>query len=51
MDHDEQHFERKLQKFSVVQKCPRCKQLTLSYKNGAICCSNCGYEEKVQTIR
>jgi len=51
MNHDEPHFEKKLQRFSVVQKCPRCKKLSLSYKSGLICCENCGYEEKIATIK
>ncbi len=50
MNHDEPQFEKKL-KFSVVEKCPRCGQLSLSFKESKICCSNCGYEEKVPTIR
>ncbi|MBI2657718.1 hypothetical protein HYX08_03410 [Candidatus Woesearchaeota archaeon] len=44
-------FEKNLQKFSVVQECPRCRQLSLSFKQGMIICSNCGYEEKIPAIR
>ena len=51
MNHDEPKFEKKLRKFSVVKQCPRCKQLALSYENNRICCSNCGYEEGIPTIR
>ena len=51
MNHDEPNFNKKLQKFSVVKKCPGCNQLTLSFKNNSICCTNCGYEEKVPAIR
>ncbi len=51
MNHDEPRFEKKLRKFSIVSQCPRCKQLALSYKNNKICCSNCGYEEDIATIR
>ena len=51
MNHDEPDFEEKLQKFSVVKACPRCNQLSLSFKHNFIVCTNCGYEEKVPTIR
>jgi len=38
----------KIDEFNIVQKCPRCNQLSLSYsKEGRIVrCSNCGYEVK-----
>ena len=51
MNHDEPEFEKELHKFSVVKICPSCKQLSLSFKDNKICCANCGYEEKVQTIK
>ena len=51
MNHDEPDFEKKLQRFSVVKECPKCRQLSLSFKENKISCSNCGYEEKVPTIR
>ena len=44
-------LKKKLQRFSVVQKCPRCGQLSLSFRENKICCSNCGYEERVPTVR
>ena len=51
MNHDEPKFEEKLQKFSVVQECPRCRKLSLSFRENRILCSNCGYEEKIPAIR
>ena len=51
MNHDEPGFEKKLQKFSVVQKCPRCKKLSLSYQNNKIYCPDCGYEEQAPALR
>jgi len=50
MNHDERNFEKELQKFSVVKKCPRCGQLALSSKNGELQCSSCGYEQKIPKI-
>ena len=51
MSHDEPEFEKKLRKFSVAKQCPKCRQLALSYKNSKICCSSCGYEEDIPSIR
>ncbi|MBI2658865.1 hypothetical protein HYX05_02055 [Candidatus Woesearchaeota archaeon] len=51
MNHDEPEFEKKLRKFSVAKECPRCRQLALSYKNNKICCSSCGYEEDIPSLR
>jgi len=51
MNHDEPHFEKKMQKLSVAKKCPKCGQLSLSFKNNEVCCENCGYAEKVPAIR
>ena len=51
MNHDEPEFRKKLQKFSLVKQCPMCNQLALTFKNDAVYCSNCGYEEKVPSLR
>lgn len=51
MNHDEPDFEKRLQKFSVVKKCPKCGELALSYKEGLVICTNCGYEERVPSAR
>jgi len=51
MNHDEPNFNKKIGKFSVVQECPKCGQLALSFKESKIICSNCGYEEKIPTVR
>jgi ribosomal protein S27AE len=45
------HDDKKIPKFSVVQECPKCGQLTLSFKANKIVCSNCGYEENVPAIK
>lgn len=51
MNHDDDKFEKKIPKFSVVQECPKCGQLALSFKSGRITCSNCGYEQDVPSIK
>jgi len=51
MSRDEPDFEKELQKFSVVKRCPRCGQLALSSKDGALQCSGCGYEMKIPKIK
>ena len=47
-DESEDPDDDKIDEFNIVQKCPRCNQLSLSYsKEGKIVrCSNCGYEVK-----
>ena len=51
MNHDEPDFENELKKFSVVKLCPKCKELSLSFKRGSLICENCGYMEKINTVR
>ncbi|MBI2101254.1 hypothetical protein J4204_02075 [Candidatus Woesearchaeota archaeon] len=51
MNHDEERFEKKLKKFSVLKQCPRCRQLALAFEGNAVRCSNCGYEEKMPSLR
>ncbi|MBI2558390.1 hypothetical protein HYW20_03630 [Candidatus Woesearchaeota archaeon] len=51
MNRDEPNFEKKLRKFSIVKQCPMCKQLSLSFKNNAVQCSNCGYEQQLPVTR
>jgi len=50
MAHDEEHF-RRVRRFSAVQQCPRCNELALSFENGALRCSKCGYQENVPSMR
>jgi len=45
----EDEFE-KLRKFSVVNECPKCGKLALSFKLNMLVCSNCGYSEKILTV-
>ncbi|MBI2660572.1 hypothetical protein HYX07_05405 [Candidatus Woesearchaeota archaeon] len=49
MNYDEPKFDKKM--FSVVQECPKCGQLCLSYRQNKIICSNCGYEQSVPAIK
>ncbi|MBI2542399.1 hypothetical protein HYV80_06860 [Candidatus Woesearchaeota archaeon] len=50
MNHDEPKFEKKLPRFSVVQQCPKCSQLSLSFRGNKIICSNCGYENSIPEV-
>ncbi len=50
MNHDEEHFGKKLQRFSVVEQCPRCGKLSLSVKGNAIYCESCGYKQDLPSI-
>lgn len=50
MNHDEEDWKNQLEKFKVVQKCPRCGQLSLKFDKGKIQCSNCGFEQNVGEI-
>jgi ribosomal protein L37E len=50
MNHDEGDWKRQLEKSKVVQKCPRCGELSLKFTEGKIKCASCGYEENVRAI-
>jgi len=50
MNHDEEDWKKQIEKFKVVQKCPRCNELSLKYVNGRIECSNCGFEQNVREV-
>lgn len=51
MNHDEEFIKKKMEKFSVVKKCPKCGSLSLSYADGKIKCSECGFEQDLPKIR
>ena len=50
MNNDEPDFEKKAQKFSVVEECPKCGHISLSFKENRLYCSNCGYDEKIPAL-
>jgi len=50
MNHDEEDWKKQIEKFKVVQKCPRCNELSLKYIGGKIKCGNCGFEQNVKNI-
>ncbi len=50
MNHDEEDWKKQIEKFKVVQKCPRCNELSLKYVKGKIECPNCGFEQNVGEI-
>jgi len=51
MNHDDENFDNKIRKFSVVQECPKCGQLSLAFSKGRIVCASCGYNESIPTLR
>ncbi|MBW2976725.1 hypothetical protein KY347_04735 [Candidatus Woesearchaeota archaeon] len=50
MDRDEEEWKNQLEKFKVVQKCPKCGELSLKYFEGRIKCTNCGFEQDAKSI-
>ena len=42
---------KELEKINIVKRCPRCNGLSLTYTEGKIKCTDCGYEEKIPDIR
>ncbi|MBI2655473.1 hypothetical protein HYX06_03560 [Candidatus Woesearchaeota archaeon] len=51
MNHDDEDFENKTRKFSVVQQCPKCGQLSLAFRKGKVFCANCSYNEDIPMLR
>ena len=52
MNHDEEDWKKKLEEVSVVQRCPKCGSLTLSYdkSQNKIKCSKCNYEQNMEKM-
>jgi len=50
MNHDEEGWKEQLEKFKMVQKCPKCGNLSLSFVEGKIKCTNCGFEQNVKNM-
>lgn len=50
MNHDEEHWKKQTEKFSLVKKCPKCGKLSLIYREGKIICSGCGFEQIVGKV-
>lgn len=44
-------WKQNINKFKIVQKCPRCRELSLMHENGKIRCSNCGFEQNIGEIQ
>jgi len=50
MDPDEENWNKEFEKISVVQKCPKCGEVSLKFLHGKIKCSECSYEQNVGEI-
>jgi ribosomal protein S27AE len=50
MNHDEEDWKKQLDKFKVVQKCPKCGNLSLKYEKGKLVCGNCNFEQNIGEI-
>lgn len=50
MNPDEVDWKRQLENFKVVQKCPKCGELSLRFVEGKIKCGNCSYEQSIKNI-
>ena len=44
------NFESEIEKYKLIQKCPKCNSLELTFARGALHCGNCGFEQKVPSI-
>ncbi len=51
MNHDEEWLRKKFEKVSVVKKCPKCGSLSLTYKEGKLHCSECGFTQNVEKVK
>ena len=51
MDHDEEDWKKQIEKFKIVQRCPKCGKLSLKFAEGKIKCSDCGFEQNVGEIK
>ena len=51
MNPEEGDWKKQFEKFKVVQKCPRCNELSLKYLNGKINCSECGFEQNIGEVK
>ncbi len=51
MGYGDEHWKKELDKLKIVQKCPRCNELSLKHSNGRIMCSNCGFEQKIGEVQ
>ena len=51
MNHDEEDWKKQIGKFKVVQKCPRCNNLSLKYVEGKIKCSDCSFEQNIGEVK
>jgi len=50
MNPNEEDWKTQLDKFKVVQKCPRCGEISLGFIEGKIKCSKCSFEQNVVNI-
>ena len=50
MNHDEEHFKKQFEKFSLVKKCPKCGKLSLNFNEGRLICSECGFEQVIGKV-
>ncbi len=50
MDHDEERWQSKFEKYKIAQKFPRCKKIALGFVGGRLLCTNCGFEQNVGEI-
>ena len=50
MNYDDE-WKQEFGKFKVVQKCPRCNNLSLKYVEGKIKCSDCSFEQNIGEVK
>lgn len=50
MNHDEEKWKKQFEEFKVVQKCPKCGELSLKFSEGKIKCYKCSYEQNIGKI-
>jgi len=51
MNPDEENWRKEFEKFKVVQRCPKCGEISLKFVEGKIKCSKCSFEQNVGEIK
>ncbi|MBS3132017.1 hypothetical protein J4212_06290 [Candidatus Woesearchaeota archaeon] len=44
-------WKEEFEKFRIIQKCPRCGSLALSFVDGKLLCGECGFEQNIGQIK
>jgi ribosomal protein S27AE len=48
---EDYNWKENIERFKIVQKCPKCSKVALRFSEGRLICSNCAFSQNIGNLK